>query len=130
MSPQVHGGGAPTRDRPPGAERSPCPAQTSRAPPRSSSGRRQHAFTVTSPTSLHGPGTPRAGRRRTVDVTVESPDGTSPVVAGDRYTYALPGYWLVASDGGIFAFGDAGFYGSTGGIALNQPDGGHGPHPR
>ena len=31
------------------------------------------------------------------------------------------GYWLVASDGGIFAFGDAGFYGSTGGITLNRP---------
>ena len=25
------------------------------------------------------------------------------------------GYWLVASDGGIFAFGDAHFYGSPGG---------------
>ena len=32
-----------------------------------------------------------------------------------------PAYWLVASDGGIFAFGDAGFYGSTGSFALNQP---------
>jgi hypothetical protein len=31
------------------------------------------------------------------------------------------GYWLVASDGGIFAFGDAGFLGSTGGIALHRP---------
>ena len=31
------------------------------------------------------------------------------------------GYWLVASDGGIFAFGDAGFYGSTGALALNRP---------
>jgi hypothetical protein len=31
------------------------------------------------------------------------------------------GYWLVASDGVIFAFGDAGFHGSTGGIALDQP---------
>jgi hypothetical protein len=31
------------------------------------------------------------------------------------------GYWLVASDGGIFAYGDAAFYGSTGGIHLNQP---------
>ena len=30
-------------------------------------------------------------------------------------------YWLVARDGGIFAFGDAAFYGSTGGIKLNQP---------
>jgi hypothetical protein len=27
----------------------------------------------------------------------------------------------VASDGGIFAFGDAQFYGSTGNIRLNQP---------
>ena len=31
------------------------------------------------------------------------------------------GYWLLASDGGIFAFGDAVFYGSTGGIHLNKP---------
>src|SRR5207302_1620632 len=31
------------------------------------------------------------------------------------------GYWLVASDGGIFSFGDAKFFGSTGGIHLNQP---------
>ena len=31
------------------------------------------------------------------------------------------GYWLVASDGGIFSFGDAAFYGSTGGQHLNQP---------
>jgi hypothetical protein len=31
------------------------------------------------------------------------------------------GYWEVASDGGIFAFGDAQFYGSMGGKTLNQP---------
>jgi len=31
------------------------------------------------------------------------------------------GYWLVASDGGIFSYGDAQFYGSTGSIALNKP---------
>jgi hypothetical protein len=31
------------------------------------------------------------------------------------------GYWLVASDGGIFSFGDARFAGSTGAITLNQP---------
>lgn len=31
------------------------------------------------------------------------------------------GYWEVASDGGIFAFGDAGFHGSMGGQPLNQP---------
>ncbi len=38
-------------------------------------------------------------------------------------------YWLVASDGGIFSFGGAPFYGSTGNIALEQARGGHG-HPR
>jgi hypothetical protein len=31
------------------------------------------------------------------------------------------GYWLVATDGGIFSYGDARFYGSTGAIRLNQP---------
>jgi hypothetical protein len=31
------------------------------------------------------------------------------------------GYWLVASDGGVFTFGTARFWGSTGGIVLNQP---------
>jgi subtilisin family serine protease len=31
------------------------------------------------------------------------------------------GYWMVASDGGIFAFGDAPFFGSTGNIKLNSP---------
>ena len=31
------------------------------------------------------------------------------------------GYWEVASDGGIFAFGDAGFFGSMGGKPLNKP---------
>ncbi|HEX6393389.1 MAG TPA: hypothetical protein VFZ97_08100, partial [Acidimicrobiales bacterium] len=31
------------------------------------------------------------------------------------------GYWLVASDGGIFTYGDAGFFGSHGGAPLNRP---------
>ena len=31
------------------------------------------------------------------------------------------GYWLVADDGGVFAFGDATFHGSTGAIRLNRP---------
>jgi hypothetical protein len=31
------------------------------------------------------------------------------------------GYWMLASDGGIFSFGDAGFYGSTGNLHLNAP---------
>jgi hypothetical protein len=39
------------------------------------------------------------------------------------------GYWLVASDGGVFAFGDAKFWGSTGNIHLNQPIVGMAPAP-
>ena len=31
------------------------------------------------------------------------------------------GYWLVASDGGVFGFGNARFYGSMGGRPLNEP---------
>ena len=31
------------------------------------------------------------------------------------------GYRLVAADGGVFAFGDSGFHGSTGALRLNQP---------
>jgi len=31
------------------------------------------------------------------------------------------GYWMAAADGGVFAFGDADFHGSMGGVHLNQP---------
>jgi hypothetical protein len=39
------------------------------------------------------------------------------------------GYWLVASDGGMFPFGDAGFFGSTGAMHLNKPIVGMAPTP-
>jgi|GEM_PF-4387113 len=39
------------------------------------------------------------------------------------------GYWFVASDGGIFSFGDAQFAGSTGNLRLNQPIVGMAPTP-
>ena len=45
--------------------------------------------------------------------------GPPPAPAGAATT--VPAYWLVASDGGIFSFGDAGFHGSMGGHPLNQP---------
>ena len=40
------------------------------------------------------------------------------------------GYWKVASDGGVFAYGAASFYGSAGDLTLNTAGGGHGRHPR
>ena len=38
-----------------------------------------------------------------------------------RAAAALPGYWLVAADGGIFSYGRARFHGSTGALRLSQP---------
>jgi Tol biopolymer transport system component len=40
---------------------------------------------------------------------------------GDDPASGGSGYWMVASDGGIFAFGNAKFQGSTGNIKLAQP---------
>jgi hypothetical protein len=45
----------------------------------------------------------------------------SPVI-GIAPTADRGGYWLVASDGGVFAFGDAGFYGSIPGLGLSPVD--------
>jgi len=42
-------------------------------------------------------------------------------VVGVAATPTGNGYWEVASDGGIFSFGNATFYGSMGGHPLNQP---------
>jgi hypothetical protein len=42
-------------------------------------------------------------------------------VVGMAQTADGGGYWMVAADGGIFAYGDAHFYGSMGGTHLNQP---------
>jgi len=42
-------------------------------------------------------------------------------IVGMAQTADGGGYWMVGSDGGIFAFGDAAFYGSTGNLTLNKP---------
>jgi len=42
-------------------------------------------------------------------------------IVGMAQTADGGGYWMVASDGGIFAYGDAGFYGSAGDLVLNEP---------
>ena len=67
------------------------------------------------------------------------PSGAWPTFHGNamRSGSSLPlapppthGYWLVARDGGIFPFGSAAGYGSTGGIRLNQPIVGMAKAPR
>jgi hypothetical protein len=91
---------------------------------------------VVGSTDLGSPVTVTGG---TASTTSTLPPGQSTVTAvftpsaGSGYaassgstTYEITGhtgkgYWLVASDGGVFAYGDASFYGSTGGQTLNKP---------
>ena len=61
-----------------------------------------------------------------VDVTVTNAQGVSATSSVDRYGYGGnfncgTGYRFVASDGGVFSFGDASFLGSMGGTPLNKP---------
>ncbi|MGH2705998.1 MAG: superoxide dismutase family protein [Actinomycetota bacterium] len=51
---------------------------------------------------------------------IEGADEMASDLKAAEAAFTSPGYWMVASDGGVFAF-DAPFKGSTGGIALNQP---------
>ena len=46
---------------------------------------------------------------------------STPRSSASTSTVSGKGYWLVASDGGVFSFGDAVFYGSTGAMHLNKP---------
>lgn len=74
----------------------------------------------------HGvsPVDPLSGSPGTTYLSPSAGSGSgSAATVGGVSTVAAPdgGYWLVASDGGIFAYGGAGFYGSTGGMKLNQP---------
>ncbi len=61
-----------------------------------------------------------------VAVGYPHPTGTTPPPPGGQ---TAVGYRLAATDGGIFAFGDAAFLGSTGGMKLNRPIVGIAPTP-
>src|ERR1700678_1946621 len=52
--------------------------------------------------------------------TAGAPPGSTPSPAPQGQVAAQNGYWLVGRDGGIFAFGTAGFHGSTGKLALQR----------
>src|SRR5439155_13310776 len=45
----------------------------------------------------------------------------APAAAVATQTATSDGYWLVASDGGMFSYGGAQFHGSAGGTKLNRP---------
>jgi cell wall-associated NlpC family hydrolase len=61
--------------------------------------------------SLNGFGVPSLG----------SPAHLNQPLVALAATSDAQGYWMVASDGGVFTYGDAHFYGSTGNIHLNRP---------
>jgi predicted lipoprotein with Yx(FWY)xxD motif len=76
-----------------------------------------------SPSDANGDGIVAFGGTFHVVTVAASPTPASlnkPVV-GMAATPDGKGYWEVASDGGIFSFGDAAFFGSTGGMVLNKP---------
>ena len=74
-------------------------------------------------------GTPSSGGAGAYSISVTATNGVAPD-AHQSFTFDVAsappppptpthGYWLVGSDGGIFSFGSAGFYGSMGGITCS-----------
>lgn len=63
------------------------------------------------------------GCARLASTTTPSPTPAASVhqVVGIEATPSCRGYWMASNNGGIFPFGDAAGYGSTGAIQLNQP---------
>jgi hypothetical protein len=49
------------------------------------------------------------------------PTTNGPVFVGMSATPTGKGYWLADNGGGVYAFGDAGFHGSLGGVRLERP---------
>ncbi len=57
---------------------------------------------------------PEAARSAVMSRTAAKPVSMTSTPSG-------AGYWIAAEDGGVFSFGDAQFYGSTGATPLNKP---------
>jgi hypothetical protein len=71
--------------------------------------------TTSTPTSTSAT-SPNSSSTTTTTTTTEPGGGTTSGPRGGTV-----GYWLTGADGGVFAFGGAGFHGSTGAIRLDQP---------
>jgi peptidoglycan/xylan/chitin deacetylase (PgdA/CDA1 family) len=108
-------------------------AQTLAALPRIIDELRGMGYSFVSICGSSGPSRPYAYRSSVlgfgrVSTPVASLTDKSPP-AGSAATSDGRGYWLVASDGGVFTYGDAHFYGSTGNLTLRQPIVGIAPTP-
>jgi hypothetical protein len=62
-----------------------------------------------------------SGDDAAVSISFSTVPTNTPSVVAMAGTSDGSGYWLAASDGGVFTFGDAGFFGSLGGKVLNAP---------
>ena len=99
-------------------------------------GQQTQAFTVQSDSQITAQVPP--GPLGTVDVRVTTDAGTSAASSSDAYTYGAEtqqpsvvgvartpdgrGYWVVAADGRVYNYGDARYFGSAYGLALEGSD--------
>ncbi|HET9050742.1 MAG TPA: CHAP domain-containing protein, partial [Candidatus Dormibacteraeota bacterium] len=64
-----------------------------------------------------------------IDGTAMPPRNGMPVLGWLRSALETQGYWMLGGDGGVFPYGTAGGFGSTGGLRLNRPVVGMAPSP-
>ncbi|MDA8197544.1 MAG: fibronectin type III domain-containing protein, partial [Actinomycetota bacterium] len=76
---------------------------------------------ISIPASTSGSGTGTGTGTGTTSSSGSGTGSASTTGSQSPSTVLNPGYWLVASDGGVFAYGDAAFYGSLGGSIINKP---------
>jgi hypothetical protein len=79
---------------------------------------------TTAVTGADGKATTTITASKTADketITASGDNGQSGTATLVESAGPLHGYWFVASDGGIFNYGDTGFYGSEGGTKLPAP---------
>ena len=96
----------------PGARLRACPAGPSSV---GAQRRRRRATGSTPPTAACSASATRSSTAAPAGMRLNQP------VVGMASTHDAAGYWEVATDGGVFSFGDAQFHGSTGSIRLNKP---------
>ena len=71
--------------------------------------------------SIALPTTPTPLQTSTTPTTTSTSPSTATTTPQSPSILTNPGYYIAASDGGVFAFGDANYFGSTAKMSLNKP---------